>query len=182
MSTAVQGEMPTGVSFDPTRLVVWAGIESVIGHAQVAGLLELGRAIASMLPGESLDAKLEAFELGPGNREAIDEPGIRGRLVLLHHDVFGEGSFCQAPWSRSTGDLLRRYNEEMPAGGGALHPLHLVQHEVHRRLGNVVDLGARDTASGEIALSAYGLAKVGLGAERARELLARGAALYCIPD
>ncbi len=179
MSNQVQTPAPPA-GFEPTRLLIWAGIESVIGHAQVAGLLELGRAIASMLPGESLDAKLEAFELGPANREVFDEPGVRGRLVLLRRDIFGEGSFCQAPWSRSTQDLLRRYNQEMPLGGGALHPLHLVQHEVHRRLGNIVDLGARDAVTGEVALSARGLARVGLDAERARELLARGSTLYCV--
>lgn len=166
--------------YDPIRLVVWAGIEGVIGHAQMAGLLDLGRTIAAALPGNTLDEKLAAFELGEANREYPVVPGATGRLVLLRRDVFGDGSFCTLPWSPYTADLLRRYNEQMPVGGGALHPLHIVQHEVHRRLGNVVDLGTSDPATGQIALSRRGLQKADLAAEQARELLARGQVLYCI--
>ncbi len=176
----ITGATTRGATMDPLKLLIWAGIERVIGSGQMAGLLELGRAIADALPGADLHEKLANFELGPENREIIDRPDLPGTLVRLRNDVFGQVDCCTLPWSGLTSDLLRRYNNSMPRGGGAVHPLMIVQHEIHRRLGNIVDLASRNPTTGEIAISQEGLRRLGLTADEVRHLLANGAALYCI--
>jgi hypothetical protein len=171
-----------GTEMDPMKLMIWAGIERVIKSGQMAGLLELARAISNALPGTELEEKLANLELGPENRETVILADLPGRLVRLHRDIFGQVDCCTLPWSRLTFDLLRRYNTSMPRGGGALHPLMIVQHEVHRYLGNIVDLASRNNLTGEVAVSQDGLRRLGLTVDQVHELLADGAALYYVAD
>ncbi len=171
-----------GAAMDPLKLLIWAGIERVISGGQMAGLLELGRAIADALPGLDLHEKLANFELGPENREITTVPGLPGILVRLSHDIFGQVDCCALPWSSLTADLVSRYNNSMPRGGGAAHPLMIVQHEVHRRLGHIGDLASRNATTGEVTISQDGLRRLSLTAENVQQLLADGAVLYCIRE
>ena len=165
---------------DPTRLVIWAGIEGVISNAQMSGLLELGRTIAKALPGGDLKTKLLALELGEENREEFGRQDINGAVVRLRCDVFKGLDACTLPWSRKTQELVRRYNEEMPTGGGAVHPLHIVHHEIHRRLGPIVDIATRDMANGEVVVSQRALKQLGLSYDDAIELLGDATMVYFI--
>lgn len=165
----------------PLHLVVWAGIEEVLKDSRLAGLIALGRAIANSLPGETLDEKLAQFEGGTGNREVVADDSGKGKYVRLKHDLF-TADCCGLPWSKQTGLLIDRYNSEVPRGGAALHPLHIVMHEVHRGLGNIVDVATRDPISGSIASSPYGLQRLGLTQASAAALLGDAAILYCILD
>jgi hypothetical protein len=165
----------------PVHLVVWAGIEEVIKDSQLAGLIALGRAIASALPGDSVDDKLAQLEGGEENRETLRHERVRGRIVRLKRDVFA-AECCGLPWSRQTANLLERYNSEVPRGGAAHHPLHIVLHEAHRGLGNIVDLASRNPIGGSISFSRYGLQRAGLSEAEATALLGDGAILYCICD
>lgn len=162
--------------------IVWAGVEGIIKGAQMAGLIELGRIIADALPGATEEEKLNELESGPGNRVVLSVPGLPGKLIGLREDIFGGNDCCGLPWSKPTVALLDRYNEQMIPGGGAAHPLHIVLHEVHRRLGNIVDLGARDPATGMIVLSPYGLRKVGLSEDEARRMLKEFVNLYYVAE
>jgi len=165
--------------FNPLELIVWAGIEEVIKDARLAGLIQIGRAVANALPGATLEEKLAAFEGGPDNREVVEHKRGVGRLVRLRRDVFA-AECCGLPWSRQVEALLVRYNNEVPRGGAASHPLHIVLHEVHRGLGNVVDIATRHPVSGTISFSRYGLLRAGLDEAEATRLLGDGAVLYCI--
>lgn len=164
---------------NPLHLVVWAGIEEVIKDARLAGLIALGRAIAGALPGDTIDQKLEHFEGGPDNREIASASAVAGKMVRLKRDLFS-AECCGLPWSKETAHLLARYNEEVPRGGAAAHPLHIVLHEVHRGLGPIVELAVRDPIGGRIIYSPYGLQRTGLTERQVEELLGRGAILYCI--
>jgi hypothetical protein len=165
----------------PLHLVVWAGIEEVLKDSQLAGLIALGRAIAGSLPGENLDEKLATFEGGTGNRDVITHPSVSGRFVRLKRDIF-TSECCGLPWSKQTSLLLDRYNAEVPRGGAALHPLHIVMHEVHRGLGNIVDLATRDVITGQAFVSAYGLQRTGLAKGDVERLLGEGAILYWVME
>lgn len=163
----------------PLHLVVWAGIEEMLKGSQLYGLIALGRAIANALPGETLEERLQSFEGGSANREVFANEGSRGRVVRLKHDLFS-AECCGLPWSKRTGQLLDRYNREVPRGGGASHPLHIVMHEVHRGLGQIVDIGTRDPITGTAVLSQYGLERCGIDADEATRMLKGGPILYCI--
>ncbi|MHB1417751.1 MAG: hypothetical protein ACYC1C_21085 [Chloroflexota bacterium] len=165
----------------PLHLIVWAGVEEIIKDARLAGLIALGRAVANALPGETTEEKLEQFEGGKANREVIRRDGVDGKIVRLRKDLFS-ADCCGLPWSRHTEALLDRYNREVPRGGAALHPLHIVLHEVHRGLGPVYDIATRDPISGSLAFSHYGLQRAGLSEEQASQLLSDAAILYCICD
>ena len=165
---------------DPTRLVVWAGIEGVIENAQMSGLIQLGRTSAKALPGQGMREMLLALELGEENREEFGRQDANGVVVRLRRDVFEGLDACALPWSRKTLDLVRRYNEEMPTGGGAVHPLHIVHHEIHRKLGGIVDIAARNAATGEIVVSRPALKQLGITESDAVELLGDGAMVYFI--
>ena len=165
---------------NPLRLVVWAGLEGLITHRQMSGLLEIGRVIARSLEGDTLEEKLASFERGAENRDEFRVEGVKGKLVGLKQDIFGEFECCSLPWSQRTTDLLHRYNTVIPKGGGAAHPLIIVLHEVHRRLGDVVDIGSRNINSGEVAISKYGLQRTGLTESQAMELLSDYAVVYCL--
>lgn len=160
--------------------IVWASIEGVIKGAKMSGLLELGRTIAAALPGDTVDEKLDALESGPENREVIEMPQVSGKLIGLKRDIFGGNDCCGLPWTKSTQTLLQRYNQQMIPGGGAAHPLHIVLHETHRRLGNIVDIGARNPTTGLIVISSSGLKKTGLDEETARRLLSNYVNVYCM--
>jgi hypothetical protein len=165
----------------PLHLVVWAGIEEVLKDSQLAGLIALGRAIAGSLPGESLEERLANFEGGTGNREAITHPDMAGHFVRLKRDIF-TSECCGLPWSKQTTLLLDRYNAEVQRGGAALHPLHIVMHEVHRGLGSIVDLATRDIITGLVNVSAYGLQRTGLAKSDVERLLGEGAILYWVME
>ncbi|MHB1131460.1 MAG: hypothetical protein ACYC4L_03640 [Chloroflexota bacterium] len=165
----------------PLHLVVWAGIEEVIKDARLAGLIALGRAIATALPGESLEEKLEVFDGGAENREVLTRREINGRLVRVKRDVF-TSDCCGLPWSRHTAALLDRYNTEVPRGGAAVHPLHIVLHEVHRGLGQIVDIATRNPIGGFLVFSPYGLQRAGLSESQAEEIMGDSAILYAILD
>ncbi|MHB9090574.1 MAG: hypothetical protein ACYC7H_04060 [Chloroflexota bacterium] len=167
------------VTLHPLHLVVWAGIEELLKGSQLAGLIALGRAIANAVPGSTMDEQLQNFEGGSANREVLASTGARGMVIRLKHDIF-TAECCGLPWSKRTGQLLERYNGEVPRGGGASHPLHIVMHEVHRGLGQIVDIGTRDLVTGSIALSQYGLERCGMSADEATALLKGGPVLYCI--
>ena len=165
----------------PLHLVVWAGIEEVIKDARLAGLIALGRAIANALPGETLEEKLEILDGGADNHEVIDRADLKGKLVRVKRDVF-TADCCGLPWSRHTGALLDRYNTEVPRGGAAVHPLHIVMHEAHRGLGQIVDLATRNPIGGFLVYSAYGLQRAGLSEVQAAEILGDGSILYAVLD
>jgi hypothetical protein len=164
---------------NPLHMIVWAGIEEVIKDARLSGLIALGRAVAGALPGDSVEAKLESFEGGLANREVLAHEHISGRLVRLKHDLFASDC-CGLPWSQQTASLIERYNAEVPRGGAASHPLHIVLHEVHRGLGQIVDLATRDPISGAVITSRYGLQRTGLSEAEVTTLLGEGSILYCI--
>lgn len=170
-----------GQTLHPLHLVVWAGIEEVLKDSQLAGLIALGRAIAGALPGESLDERLAAFEGGGENREVVSHPRLPGRFVRLKRDVFST-ECCGLPWSKQTGLLLERYNSEVPRGGAALHPLHIVMHEVHRGLGNIVDIATRDPITGQVVHSQYGVQRAGLSRDEVLHLIGNAAILYWIQE
>lgn len=174
-------QLPT---LDPLHLVVWAGIEEVIKDSRLAGLIALGRAIANALPGATVDEKLTAFEGGLGNRDVLHLEGINGRFVRVKRDIFSSDC-CGLPWSRHTAALLDRYNREVPRGGAAVHPLHIVLHEVHRGLGQItdtqiVDIATRDPIGGFLVFSAYGLQRAGISEGQAESLLGLGSILYYV--
>ena len=162
--------------------IVWAAVEGIIKGAQMSGLLQLGRIIADVLPGNTIDEKLDSLESGPDNRVVINLPNFKGKLIGLREDIFGGNDCCGLPWTKPTVALLERYNEQMVPGGGAAHPLHIVLHEVHRRLGNIVDIGARNPTTGYTTISRYGLRKSGLTEEDARRLLKEYVNLYYIAE
>lgn len=164
---------------NPLHLIVWAGIEEVIKDARLAGLITLGRAIAAALPGDSMDEKLDQFEGGRRNREVFTVDDVAGKMVRLKRDVFAT-ECCGLPWSRHTESLISRYNNEVPRGGAASHPLHIVLHEVHRGVGQIVEVATRHPITREVQFSRYGLQRLGINEERAAELLGDGAILYCI--
>lgn len=171
--------MQETLTIHPLHLVVWAGIEEVIKDSRLAGLIALGRAIANALPGATMEEKLIAFDGGSGNREEIKLDGVAGKFVRVKRDVFASDC-CGLPWSRHTAALLDRYNNEVPRGGAAVHPLHIVLHEVHRGLGSVVDIATRDPIGGFLVFSRYGLQRVGISEEQAERLLGNGSILYCV--
>lgn len=173
--------MQQTVALDPLHLVVWAGIEEVIKDARLAGLIVLGRAIANALPGATIEDKFIAFDGGTGNREVIRREDGRGRFVRVIRDVF-TADCCGLPWSRHTAALLERYNNEVPRGGAAVHPLHIVLHEVHRGLGQIMDIATRDPIGGFLVFSPYGLQRAGIGEEEAERLLGEGAILYYVQE
>ena len=141
--------------------------------------IALGRAIAGSLPGETLNDRPEVLDGGANNREVIDRADLGGQLVRVKRDVF-TADCCGLPWSRHTAALLERYNNEVPRGGAAVHPLHIVMHEAHRGLGQIVDLATRNAIGGFLVFSQYGLQRAGLTEVQAEEILGDGSILYAV--
>ncbi len=166
---------------DPLRLIIWAGIEGVIEGAKMSGLLQTARTIAQKLEGATGDDKLSNYELGEDNRAAILQPGIEGKLIAHNHCIFSEVDSRSLPWSKGTLELLSHYNE-LPSGGGAIHPLCIVHHEIRRKAGNATNIGARPKGSKEAVISKRALEKVGLSKDDAAKLLENKVCIYHLPD
>jgi len=124
---------------------------------------------------DSLEA-LSRFELGMGNYDISEE--VNGGLVVVVKKCPFETALTKVgPWSEKASSMVQRFNESL-RGGAALHPFCIAHLSVREAYGTV-NLGCRNTTTGEVAISVPDLLdEVGITAEKVRELLEGNACLY----
>jgi hypothetical protein len=119
---------------------------------------------------------LSSFELGMGNYNISEDPK-GGLLVLVKKCPFEMFLTKVGPWSEEAKNMVQSFNKRV-RGGAALHPFCVAHLSVRETYG-AVNLGCRNTKTGEIAVSASDLLnEVSITAENVRELLEGNACLY----
>ncbi len=167
---------------DPLTVTLCAALNGTIAVTRFLGLMQIGKAIAATLEGNSTLEKLARFELGSENMKVIPGKQTDSRYVVLKHCPFREIYANTPPWDEDAMKLVANYNRNpTEGGGGALHPLCIVHRGVRENMPDkVINLGCRSETSGAMVFSETNLEKMPLTMQEVENMLTGNACLYYI--